>query len=885
MTSSTLPRPLATRLAPPRSGTPVVRRPRLSELADGLLNFRLALVVGPAGSGKTTVMTDWHEVLHRNGVPVAWLSLGPGDVDPRRLLSDMAAAVGSIVPEFASAVATHLSDNPELAFSDLLPMLIDGLLDRRSPLALFLDDFHEVADPAIHRDISLLLRYLPAECVVVVGTRARPGLPLGRLRARGQLLEVDWAALRFTSDETRAYLTEQRGLELSDDQLDALERRTEGWITGYQLVSLSLRQRPDPDRLAAAISGSQLDIAEYLLDEVYRQQRPEIQAFLRRSSVLDRLSASLCDAVTLRRDSQAMLETLDRLNLFIFRLDDESTWFRYHAVFAEFLRQRARAEEPDGTAGLHLRASVWFERNGQAAEALRHALMAGATEPAAELLEADIGGDLFHRGDLKALHQWIEQLPADALATRPRLCLLHTWALAYLGEFAAARRQLALAEAALERSAGADPLDEARRAECQVLRFALSVIQTDEPDLAGLSADIVGRLPAGDGGLRAFAEIMLGYASRASGDLSRACAHFDSAAELSRDGGGSLPHLLAHYNMAGALLLMGRIHEMEDVLRESVRIAFERHWRSTIGCAFVHVALAVALREQNRLDEAKAEVDEAIDILEATQAHGFLGVALVERGRILLGLGSLDRARAALSAARALAARHGAVRVAFRADLVEARAALLAGDFAGAASTVSRLERGVAAAGSPGERTEAFLIEAVRLHCAEGKYIEAIRLASEALRSSRSAARERNTIELLALQAASWARLGDAERGRRKLEEALARPAGEAVIGSLLVCRDGALQLAGLDGLHGRVGRSVIGVPKLSSRPPLPALHHRELQILQLVADGLRNREIAERLRISEETVKWYLKRLFGKFDVASRTQAVAHGRELGLIA
>ncbi|HSK38627.1 MAG TPA: LuxR C-terminal-related transcriptional regulator [Arenibaculum sp.] len=887
-----------TKLVPPETESPLVKRCRLTGLADRLDGLRLAIVTGPAGMGKTTVLAQWHAAAASRGSLVAWLSLDATDAQPRRFLTDLSHALAEVAPGFSRTVAELLPNDPDLRLGTLLPSLIDELLDRRCRLGLFLDDYHEVTDEGVQADMAMLVRHLPAGACVVIGSRNDPPLPLTRPGSRmaggRDVLHVRWQDLRFTVEETRKYLRLASPVALSDEHVRIMAERTEGWVAGLQLAALSLDGGTEAGALVAGFSGNRADVADYLLEEVLQRQPEEIRRFLLNCSILERMTAPLCDALTQGNHAQRILEELERKNLFLFRLDEHRVWFRFHHLFQEFLVQRLEAENPAMSAALHLRASLWFESHGLPLEAVRHALAAGAFGRAADLLSLE-GRVLFRMSEFKELRRWIEKLPQAVVQGHPDLSVLHAWALAYLGEFGAARRAIAAAGAALD---GKPESACARvRAELRILRACLGVIQNDNPGAEKLDERVVEVFPEDTVVRRAFAKVMLGYDARAAGCLDEAIVQCREAADISDSGSTSLVHMLARFNWATVTYLAGRIAEAQDLVRQGLRVAAERRWHNTIGYAFMRVLQAVILLDHLRADDAAAELDVAVKVLEATQAYGFLGVAFVEQGKAFEMLGLPGRRNEALARARAVAERYDVARVRFRADLAELRMAVTAGDLEAAHRFAERAEQTIRnPVGSWGEQGDALAIERLRLLLAQRRHTDLVREAAAALRSATSAGRLRYVVEILDLQAGGWQALGVGDKALAKLHQALALAGSDAVprcfllpgapLGPLL----DEIDPAGPAGVAAKRLRASLapGAPARPSavRPVLEEdLHHRELQILRLVSQGLRNRQIAQSLFVSEETIKWYLKRLFTKLDVTSRTHAVARARALGIIA
>ncbi|WP_142849030.1 LuxR C-terminal-related transcriptional regulator [Telmatospirillum sp. J64-1] len=894
---------LATKLKPPVSESRLVSRPRVEALLPGRgRQARLVVVSAPAGAGKTTLLARWHDAADG----AAWLSLDAGDDDASTFFAHLIWSVRESHPGLGAQALSLLETASEAAVGDAVPLFANDLLSLGRPLTLFLDDYHVITQGRIHQLLDHFIAYLPANVMVVIGSRNEPPLSLARLRSRGQLVELRWPELRFTAKEASQYLRAAQALSLSDESVGRLTERSEGWITGLQLAALLLRGGGDPAAFVEDFSGSQAELADYLMDEVFSRQPEQMRDFLLRSSVLESLSGPLVEAVTGLPAGQRMLEMVERGNLFLFRLDQNRRWFRYHHLFRQFLRDRLDEEQPQLVAELHRRASLWFEDAGMVIEAMGHAMAGGFHERAATLLSS-VGRDWFRAGGFKQIRQWIDRLPQELMLRRPRLCILHGWSLAYLGEFDAARRRMAEAQAGLEAMgdaaeglAGIVPL----AVELKILKAVMGVIESDEPDVEEDIGDLAALVPDEDAAMRGFAHIIMGYVMRSRGRFDEAQRHFHCAVEDSARVESAMVNLLARFNIGTLLFLKAEMAEAEAYLRASLAYSEEKRWTHCIASAFLHVQLGAVLHEYNRIEEGLEHLGTAIPILENSDAFGFLGVGLVERSRLFAAAARADRASQDLDRARGLARRLAVSRVVFRADVLEALAALDAGDVARAERAVERLRAATRAEKAPpgdglSEKAELAMMAEIRLAAVQGQHQQAIRLAAEALRSASKAQRNRHALIFLAMQAASWWALGEDGRALDKMAQALGRAKGLARL-FLMAGPDAVRLLKRLASGKGaptpaiqaeasriladlRIGR---GESRLKPQPasPLRDFHQREVQILRLVAEGLKNREIAQRLNISDETVKWYLKGLYGKLDVSSRTQALAAARGLGLL-
>ena len=482
---------LATKLHVPSPQPGFVPRPRLLQaLSEGLARGR-GLVCAPAGFGKTALLAGWS----RGGArPVAWLGLDAGDSDPARFWRYVVAALDRVQPGIAGRLGPLLGPPSPRSFGGLVTALINELAARPGDggVVLVLDDYHLIDSGPVHESVAFLLENLPPGLHLVVSSRADPPLPLARLRARGQLAELRAAELRFTAEEAAALLGEAAGSGLPGTAVVALTARTEGWAAGLQLAALSLRGRTDTAGFVAAFSGSHRFVLDYLADEVLDGQTGPVRAFLLETSVLERLSGELCDAVTGRAGSQALLQDIERAGLFLVPLDEVRGWWRYHHLFADLLRARLEQEQPGRVQELHRAAAAWSDEHALGDDAVRHAQAAGDTAWAARLVERYVGS-LLRRGEGVTLRRWLSVLPAELLRARPRLCLAQAF-IAVVGGQAEAIEQ---------------PLDDAERA------FAATGGQPPEPPV-GPARGLLANIPGGIAFLRAELARLRGDAARAA---------------------------------------------------------------------------------------------------------------------------------------------------------------------------------------------------------------------------------------------------------------------------------------------------------------------------------------------------------------------------------
>src|SRR5215216_972434 len=525
---------VSTKLRPSQVRPNLVARPRLIAKLEPEAGRKLTLISAPAGFGKTTLLGEW--VASRSEVrSIAWASLDDGDNDPARFLSYLVAALRTIEDGFGEGILSSLRAPGSLPVEASTGALINELADIPAKLAIVLDDYHLIDSDQVHGIVSFLLERLPSNVHLVIASRIDPPLPLARLRARAQITEINATDLSFTREEAVAFLRDTMGLNLSDEYVTALEERTEGWIAGLQLAALSMQDRKDISGFIQAFSGSHRDVLDFLTEEVLERQSERMRAFLLTTSILQRLTSELCNAVTDRDDGQEALERLERENLFVVALDDERRWYRYHHLFADVLHGLLKQERSEEVKELHLRAASWYERNGWASEAFEHALAAGDAGWAARLVEY-YAQALFQRGEGVTVDRWLSALPAGLVRARPRLSLARAiWAL-ICGRVYEVEPLLTDAERALAAvdHAHGSPVEETARGLANV-----------PGTVAMLRAEL----------------------ARQRGDAEHTI-RFAQLARTHADEGDRYLHFFASWNLAVAKQMKGRLGEAEDALAE-----------------------------------------------------------------------------------------------------------------------------------------------------------------------------------------------------------------------------------------------------------------------------------------------------------------------------
>ncbi|MGE0799974.1 MAG: LuxR C-terminal-related transcriptional regulator [Lautropia sp.] len=933
-------RPPPTKLHPPSTDATLLPREALVDALSALHDRKLAVVTAPSGAGKTTLLVQAYQRLRRDGWDTAWLSLDGFDDEPARFVAGLAAALALARPGLETALTGTTAIDAGLSLTDAIDALIAELAarpDRERPLAIFLDDCQALGNVDVVAAIGYLIQYTDATIRFVLASQRRLPLAIARLRVRGAVVELGFDDLRFNAAEVGDYLRSVRRIELPDERVAALADQTEGWISGLQLAAIALRQPGRPARpessgpsLPPALATSPADpptatepggFADALLDEILARESPETRAFLLDTALLDQFCAPLCDAVTGRSDSAERIEALERANLFIIRLDREQIWYRYHHLLQLYLRRRKAVQGHAALAEASLRAAHWFERNAMPADALRAALAAEDTVAAIRLLEG-WGRVLLRDGNFKELHGQLRALGRRAVRGSAELAVLDAWTQLYLGDAIEAAAALDAADQAIART---PPARASLADEIVLVRSMCGVTRYDLVNTAWLRPDLADAFGVDEPLQRAWAQCVLGYGARVDGNQAAARRHFIEAIRIADTNDDTVVGLMARYNRAIGDQLCARPDQAIAGLRQWLDDPASRPRLRAGSTAFLHSALGLAATDRLEFAAAEAALDTAIDLLSVTHTFAYLGVARVLRARVLAATGRVAAALAEITLARELGAGRTMDRIRFRAAIAEARIRIAdasADDRSVAAAAEAALAeaREILIASDQWQRelpTENWahyeLADCHRL-ARSGEFDLLLRRARTAAALEERAGRVRNRIEFGALAARATFAVppadvsaptftggasghGDAASVLLAAVLRLAAPggawlpvvaAGRTLLEIPLAGQPDAGPLAAaLRTAYERLDQAIMppdaGGSEPSSAPAAP-LHRREMQILTLVAQGLKNREIGERLHIGEETVKWYLKRAYEALGVRNRAHALARARELRLL-
>lgn len=867
---------LKTKLAIPLVRADRIARPRLIEkLNAGLMqeqNFarKLILISAPAGFGKTTLAADW---LSSAGLHASWLSLDEGDNDPARFLAYLLAALQQVDARIGVAARAMLQSPQPLPGEVILTTLINDLAEAAEPLVLTLDDYHAIQNPQIHRQVGFLLERQPATLLLVILTREDPLLPVVRLRSRGQVCEIRESDLRFTLSETASYLSQVMRLDLGADDLATLQGRTEGWATGLQLVALSMQGSDNRHQFIQSFAGSNRYILDYLFEEIFSRQAAETQEFLIRTSVLDRLTGGLCDALTGRDDSREQLTALERANLFIAALDPAREWYRYHHLFSDLLRHQLRLRKDLSEAALHIQASRWYEGQGFLADAIQHALAAQDWSTAARLIGKASEG-MLKRGELATLIRWYGMLPRQVACAQHELCMAFAWALLLASQFDPA-------EDLLERAEKTAPASTPQLGQVAAAQAYLARSRGDNPRLIEKSQLALDLLPKDDWINRGNVAVNLGIACWHAGRLDEAEPALREAVESAGRVGNFYTLLAGQTFLARTLASRGYLRQAEGMLQKLIQ-----EGGSVPILAVAHYDLGAIYYEWNQLDKAGEHVGVGLEMSAQSGNAEFQNAGQLLRASLALAQGNPAGALEAIEQSHQLA-RDYASSTQARSAACHARIALALGNLGEAARWGEQAADEVDA--HPFYR---FLgLTRPRLLIASGQREAAAALLGEKYEQARRAGWGYALITVRILQALA---AEPADGGLEFLADALDLAQPEGYLRAFVDEGRGLvplLQKAAVRGIQAELVGQILaamgeerawGIPEQSQLAE--PLSERELEVLRLVVAGLSNREIARQLFISPGTAKTHIHNVCGKLGARNRTEAATRAKELKLV-
>lgn len=837
------------------------------------------------------------------GVWAAWLSLDEADGDPTRFLTYLVAALQTLAPETGAELLSMLQSPQPPPTESLLTALLNALNTLPNHFVLVLDDYHVASTQPVDQALTFLLKHLPPRMHLVITTREDPPLPLARLRAKGQLMELRAADLRFTPSEAAEYLRAGMGLHLSTADLAALQDRTEGWIAGLQLAALSMRGQQDIPGFVRAFAGDHRYIVDYLVEEVLQHQPEPARRFLLQTSVLDRLNGSLCEAVTGQEEGAARLEALERANLFVVPLDDRRQWYRYHHLFGQVLHAHLMAEQPGQVSTLHQRASVWHEQNGFAAEAIHHALASQDLHRAADLIERAIP-DLRRSRQEAAVLGWLMALPDESIRCRPVLGVHYAGALLVSGRLEGVQDRLQEAERWLDPTVDRSKMvvadqEEFRRlpASIAIYRAACAQAVGDVTNTMKYARRVQDLVPDEEHLLRGSAAGFLGLAYWTRGDLAAAQRAYAECMARVQKAGHLSDALGCALALADIRIGQGHLGEAMSTYEQGLRLATEPGAPALRGAADMYVGMSQLCRERNDLNSA------AEHLLKSRELGEHMGLPQ-NRYRWRVAMAGIRQAQGDLSGAL---------------DLLQEAERLYAGDFFPNVRPIAALKarvwvaqgqfdqalNWVRARGLSSEDDLSYLQEFEHITLArvllagyqsdraDRSLLEAMRFLERLLTAAQKGERLGSAIEILMLQARAHQMQGDIPAALARLERALTLAEPEGYIrtfvdeGPLLRVL---LEKAAKHGIAANYAHQLLAASgEAEDRTPvkqalIEPLSERELQVLRLLGTDLNGPEMARQLMVSLNTLRTHTKNIYTKLAVTSRRAAVRRADELNLL-
>jgi len=908
---------LASKLYFPSHRPDLVQRPHLFESLDAGLGGKLTLVSAPAGFGKTTVVSEW---LRDRGHPTAWLSLDKNDNDLSRFLIYLIAALQRVDSTIGVDVQAALEGSLSPHFEILLTRLISEIEGLPGKFVIVLEDYHLIDSKPVHDVLNFLIEYLPRSIHLVITGRTDPPLPISRLRVQGEVNEVRTPKLRFTKEEVATFLNDRMGFGLSSDGIEALEARTEGWIASLKLAALSMQGRDDWPEFIAEFSGSHRYVIDYLVDEVIARQPEEVRIFLRRTSILERFCASLCECVAGVSMGMDIIDYLNRSNLFLIPLDDHREWYRYHHLFADFLGQRLRESEPDRIPELHRRASQWYENKGLVDEAIQHALNAGDLDGAIRLVD-QVAADLLMRREANKLLKLMDQLPPDRCRDFPLLCIWHAWALVFLGQLEAVEPILHDVENNQRKPPGVPIYGYVTTVRAYLANHQGDLLKSKNLTEQALE-EMAKAAPAAPDRIslvfRGSAVIWLAVNHRELGNLEKAKQLCVEAAGINLKAGNFYAALASFEQLAKLAVIRGQLRQALDLYSSGLKLA--QNWMakggkvqgSLIAAAGPQLGLGTVLYQLNDLAGAEEHVQRSADLFELGELwwrmHSYTMLAYQRQAQ-----GEFETSTELFNKACAIEDTL-IVRRSNTSDLpsltqlgimlsrVRPEMAHLLTD---ACRRVERLgvhaDDEVDFSSPAGYPRELIYSDLACLLIALDRAAEALPLLTRLLEAAITMERHGDEIRYLVRIALAHHALGNTQTALDSLNQALTLAEPQGYI-RLFV--DEGLPMAEL--LQMAISQNV--VPDYASnllaafpteiyaevhsdkdltvnqQSLIEPLSEREIDVLHLMAEGYKYEDIAKRLVISINTVRHHNRNIFGKLNVNSRIRAIDRARELHLL-
>lgn len=890
---------LSTKLYIPPARENAVARPHLIGKLHAGVNRPggFTLVSGPAGFGKTTLLSEFVTRLQQ---PTAWVSLDEGDNDPIQFWTYLIKACQSVLEDVGEPALELFSASQPLPDDAVPAILINDLTAQDCSIVLVLDDYHIIQTASIHAGLAFLLEHLPRNLHLIISTRTDPPWPLARYRARNQLVEIRSRDLRFSVEETKQFLNHTMGLNLSPEAVAALEERTEGWAAGLQLAALSMQGRSDISAFVEAFTGSHLYVAEYLVEEVLQRQPAEVRTFLLQTSILKRMNAGVCEAVTGCLDGRDILKSLHHANIFIVPLDNQGQWFRYHHLFADLLQSRAgQTFSQEQIAGLHTRAADWFEHNQLIVEAVFHAFAAKNYGKAASLVDR-YGQEMFFSERYNVLIHWLDALPTEYFQSYPRLEIYRLLIDLLQGTLDMYEQTLIEKEKLIKALPPSPENDRLRRR--ALVNLSLFYAFQNTTKAIQIAEETLAEIPEEDLHMRAYLYSVFYRAYGMEGDIEKSAAAYRESFRLAE--------ITGQYEMISNttkirtfdLCQYGRLDEAAEYCQRIINAGAQRKSKVFYPAGPCYVGLGGIYLERNDIEKAEEYITLGLEICQQGAMYG-LFTSHVQKVRLLQAKGEIEEALKELQLLEQTFQRREFTYMAQKVSLL-----LAAGDIATASSLVPALLEilGVShyAQQLPLIAAESFKLSLARIYIAQGEIVKAIQLLDEIQATVGPDKRFGRLMEVYQLRALALQKQGGGDLPSEAiacLERALelAEPAGFVT----LILEEGPALIPLLNAViergtapqpikkhahklldaFGETNEPAAAQPSIGAIGLIEDLTSREMEVLHLLAAGDPNRTIAEKLFITVRTVKKHTSNIYGKLNVNNRTQAVARARELGL--
>jgi LuxR family maltose regulon positive regulatory protein len=888
---------LSTKLYFPSTQPIWVKRNRLIDKLNNCFNARLTVVSAPAGFGKTTLLSEWIE---QSEYPVGWVSLDQGDNDPKRFHAYIIAALQQIQPGFGSNTETIIKSPQQVPPENIVTALINEIGESLKKSVLILDDYHLIDSPLIHQSLSFFIEHLPDNLHLIIAGRHDPPIPLSKLRTRKQLYEIREADLRFTTDETVNFFNVTMNLDLTKDEVETLEERTEGWIASLQLAGIAMQGRNNIHDFIKSFKGSHSYIVDYLTEEVINHLDLNLQEFLLYTSILTRFNSSLCDAVIAGLGSQDIIDYLNKAKLFIVPLDENRKWFRYHHLFSDLLRYRLEQLFPDIIPNLHKRASKWFKENNFTEDAINHSLAAGDKEGAANLIESSSISALVN-AELTTLRNWAQKIPQEILNNRAYILICLAWVHNIYGEFEKTEPLLTKVEFIL--NGEAKRYDEKSRrdlsAHVALLRsYSYSPYYTNNPSDVEAQRKLILEakkfLNADNTIMQSTLELLLGWTFAFTGNWKEAKESFMNAFVFGEMSNNHIVALNGVFNYVDILLVEGKLQQAHNLIRESIDKYETRYGKRFLSLGYVYLIMSRILYELNDLDTSDYYASECLRLSKLMGNWTMFFHAITMLQYIKQTKGDISSVRQLIKeddeALNVQNLSH------FRELVIETqrvKVLLAQKNFKAVAKWQDRFNND-SMKDIPYHTSGKLL--GVRFLIATGNYASAIELLNAIEEHVTSSGAKGFLLEVLILKAIIYHKEKDTFRALELLKDAIIIAEPE---GYLRIFINEGKTIADLlniflsaysqekDFPMSYVTKLLEEINKQLAKPDQPVeepLSDREIEVLRLLSAGYSNKEIADKLFLAIGTIKKHTHQIYQKLNVDSRVRAIQTARELNLI-